>query len=159
MWQSTNEKTTGNNGNNGYFKLFGTNGQNQATGVTVEYSVDDEALKVISGGQDLISIGNVEKPTESAVNVVLTYLKSNDTTKYDSTFILQIGGTSVSSVAPESNTTFLYNGNTRLWTNGGKDTFGNITLKSASAVPEPSAFGMLAGLGALALVASRRRRK
>jgi hypothetical protein len=26
-------------------------------------------------------------------------------------------------------------------------------------VPEPSAFGMLAGLGALALVASRRRRK
>ena len=28
-----------------------------------------------------------------------------------------------------------------------------------SAVPEPSAFGMLAGLGALALVASRRRRK
>lgn len=31
--------------------------------------------------------------------------------------------------------------------------------KYYSAVPEPSAFGMLAGLGALALVASRRRRK
>ena len=30
---------------------------------------------------------------------------------------------------------------------------------NASAIPEPSAFGMLAGLGALALVASRRRRK
>ncbi|MBQ9759507.1 MAG: PEP-CTERM sorting domain-containing protein, partial [Opitutales bacterium] len=26
-------------------------------------------------------------------------------------------------------------------------------------IPEPSAFGMLAGLGALALVASRRRRR
>ena len=30
---------------------------------------------------------------------------------------------------------------------------------SYSAIPEPSAFGLLAGLGALALVASRRRRK
>ena len=32
-------------------------------------------------------------------------------------------------------------------------------LSKLAAVPEPSAFGMLAGLGALALVASRRRRK
>ncbi len=34
----------------------------------------------------------------------------------------------------------------------------DITV-SASTIPEPSAFGVLAGLGALALVASRRRRK
>ena len=33
------------------------------------------------------------------------------------------------------------------------------TVTLSSPVPEPSAFGMLAGLGALALVASRRRRK
>ncbi len=32
-------------------------------------------------------------------------------------------------------------------------------LSGSYAIPEPSAFGMLAGLGALALVASRRRRK
>ncbi|MBE6401952.1 MAG: PEP-CTERM sorting domain-containing protein [Verrucomicrobia bacterium] len=32
-------------------------------------------------------------------------------------------------------------------------------MGSAAPIPEPSAFGMLAGLGALALVASRRRRK
>ena len=33
------------------------------------------------------------------------------------------------------------------------------TTEMASMIPEPSAFGLLAGLGALALVASRRRRK
>ena len=50
----------------------------------------------------------------------------------------------------------------------GEATISNITLwnkalsaseVSAIVIPEPSAFGMLAGLGALALVASRRRRK
>jgi len=35
----------------------------------------------------------------------------------------------------------------------------SIAFNSTAPVPEPSAFGMLAGLGALALVASRRRRK
>ena len=34
-----------------------------------------------------------------------------------------------------------------------------LTWSGTSAIPEPSAFGLLAGLGALALVASRRRRK
>lgn len=34
-----------------------------------------------------------------------------------------------------------------------------IKVTEASAIPEPSAFGLLAGIGALALVASRRRRK
>ncbi|MBQ6705120.1 MAG: PEP-CTERM sorting domain-containing protein [Opitutales bacterium] len=36
---------------------------------------------------------------------------------------------------------------------------GGVKILYAAPVPEPSAFGMLAGLGALALVASRRRRK
>ena len=35
----------------------------------------------------------------------------------------------------------------------------NGIVVETSSIPEPSAFGLLAGLGALALVASRRRRK
>ena len=44
---------------------------------------------------------------------------------------------------------------------GDKKTGPSYSIKNikVASVPEPSAFGMLAGLGALALVASRRRRK
>lgn len=49
------------------------------------------------------------------------------------------------------------------WSNGGAtngEALQNISLKvhAVSAVPEPSAFGLLAGLGAIALAVSRRRR-
>ena len=49
----------------------------------------------------------------------------------------------------------------RFWTNTAAEQFSGITVSKLdnNIVPEPSAFGMLAGRGALALVASRRRRK
>ena len=53
----------------------------------------------------------------------------------------------------------LTSGQSSFWTNGGKETFSGISLKGQNVVPEPSAFGLLAGIGALALVASRRRRR
>ncbi len=43
------------------------------------------------------------------------------------------------------------------WTNSGDNPIYGITL-SVSEVPEPSMFGLLAGLGAIGLVAARRRR-
>ena len=43
--------------------------------------------------------------------------------------------------------------------NSQRFTLNGIVVDQGSSIPEPSAFGLLAGLGALALVASRRRRK
>lgn len=49
----------------------------------------------------------------------------------------------------------------RFWTNGGNEKIYDISVQklSSNVIPEPSAFGLLAGLGALALVGSRRRRR
>ncbi len=104
-------------------------------------------------------------------NVMLTFLKYDDATATSKSkagkFVLSTydGGTATSQKAEFevrqdlSNLTFLKNGNTRLWTNVGVETFSNIKLAYGSAIPEPSSFGLLAGLGALALVGARRRRR
>ena len=103
-------------------------------------------------------------------NVMLTFLKYDDATKTSTSkagkFVLSTyDGNTLSETANfevdqnQQNLTFLKNGNTRLWTNNKAETFSNIKLAYGSAIPEPSAFGLLAGLGALALVGARRRRK
>ena len=53
----------------------------------------------------------------------------------------------------------IFNANEAGGSNGGVAVSIDNVQVSYSAIPEPSAFGLLAGLGALALVASRRRRK
>ncbi|MCD8283349.1 MAG: PEP-CTERM sorting domain-containing protein [Opitutae bacterium] len=44
------------------------------------------------------------------------------------------------------------------WTNGGANPIGNISL-TATEIPEPSMFGILAGLAAIGFVATRRKRR
>ena len=120
--------------------------------------------KVSSGSPSLL--GSAISFT-SGQNVMLTFLKYNDTTTNAGKFVLttyDVDGTKQKDTTFEvgkdqSNLTFLKNRDTRLWTNGGVETFSNIKLAYGSAIPEPSSFGLLAGLGALALVGARRRRR
>ena len=104
-------------------------------------------------------------------NVMLTFLKYDDATATSKSkagkFVLSTynGETATSPKAEfevekdQRNLTFLKNGDTRLWTNSGAEQFSKIALAYGSTIPEPSAFGLLAGLGALALVGARRRRR
>ena len=129
--------------------------------------------KVSSGSSPLL--GSVINFT-TGQNVMLTFLKYDEATKTSTSkagkFVLSTyndGETATSQKAEfevdkdQSNLTFLKNSSsgtgTRLWTNQGKDQFFNIALAYGSTIPEPSSFGLLAGLGALALVGARRRRR
>lgn len=145
----------------GTFELFGSNGKSGgAQGVVLQHKGGNVFELNNRGSEVYTSVSGVNFSEERALHVTITYLESS-VDSFASTFILQIGDKAASGVAPTSNTDFSGADNSsRLWTNGAKDLFSNITLKMADAViPEPSAFGLLAGLGALALVGARRRRK
>lgn len=81
------------------------------------------------------------------------------TLSYDGSTLTAMNNESGDFVTVNASGAALTSGSSSLWTNGGRETFSGITVKNTSVVPEPSAFGLLAGMGALALVASRRRRR
>ena len=158
-WTSTNDNVST------PIDLFGTNGaaSSGANGIVLQWKSDNGGTLQFGtkNGSSFASLTNITKP-DSGTTVVLTYLKSSDLST-SSVLKLKVADKEATVTAPNSNTTFLGNNdNTRLWTNNGKDTYSNISLKYGDAVspavPEPSAFGLLAGLGALALVGARRRR-
>ena len=159
-WTSTNAATS-------TIDLFGTNGaaSSGANGIVLQWKSENNGTLYFGTKNqgDGVSLTGIEPSTGNSTTVVLTYLKSKDSST-SSVLKLKFSNQETTVTAPTSNTTFLgSNGNTRLWTNGGKDTYSNISLKYGGAVspavPEPSAFGLLAGLGALALVGARRRRR
>ena len=162
-WVSTNEITK----DNPTIFLFGTNKINAgAGGIVVQWTSDNGGTLRFGtrDGSDWAQLTNISLPS-SAQTVVITYLKSTDVEVASSILKLKFGDSEEATIAaPADNTTFLgNNGDTRLWTNTAKDKYSNIALSYGAAVsptiPEPSAFGLLAGAGALAFVAARRRRR
>ena len=87
-------------------------------------------------GDDVKRLGLGNYSSEGTQSLTLDY-SAIDATK-DGTFVVAVRNVGSS------------------WTYVGAN---DLTWSGTSAIPEPSAFGLLAGLGALALVASRRRRK
>ncbi len=82
------------------------------------------------------------------------------------TLSLSVGETTVKSSSLDSavslttyvtDATIGQDGSSVFWTNSGANTISGISL-GVSVAPEPSMFGLLAGLGAIGLVAARRRR-
>ena len=150
-------------------------GSGDGVALAVSYDGSEYTYQLRTGSDTMVdrkpvltADSDVDSITTTSTDVTLTWDTNADT------FSLGVGGTVLvySSGFREdwftldtytSNEIETGGGNDKngsvFWTNGGANSVTDITLSVAAAIPEPSAFGLLAGLGALALVASRRRRK
>ncbi len=101
---------------------------------------------------------------DDSKTTILSNLQAN--TNYDISIDLNIrGSTTITANGNEKNVTgFGLNGDKfhsifAGSANGLNGTITKVTVSPLTIIPEPSAFGLLAGLGALALVGTRRRRR
>ena len=101
-------------------------------------AIDVAVFYLASGGgeNDVKRLGLGNYSAEGTPSLTLDY-SAIDATK-DGTFVVAVRNVGTA------------------WSHGSAEA---LTWSGTAAIPEPSAFGLLAGLGALALVASRRRRK
>ncbi|MCD8298877.1 MAG: PEP-CTERM sorting domain-containing protein [Opitutae bacterium] len=118
---------------------------------TYEYAITADARnKTVSS--------SIVSTSDTSVSVVFSWDALN------TTLSLTVGSDTVtlSGVSAES-ATIVAGGtdgsdyDSRFWSNGGNESITGISLQ-VQQVPEPSMFGVLAGLGALGFVAARRRR-
>ena len=176
-WQISFNVTAPNNSSFGmvYSSMGGGNGSGVALAVSYDGSEYTYQLRTGSTTIDSKTVLTADSSTDSITTTSTDVTLTWDTD--ENTFSLGVGeeeelvytgltedwftlGTYTSGEIGAQNVgTDTKNGSV-FWTNSGANPVSNITLSvAAAAIPEPSAFGLLAGLGALALVASRRRRK
>lgn len=106
----------------------------------------------ITSGTTYLAVGvTLDSVTSLVVGTVLT---EDDYSSICSQLRL-LGGTNTSTTTDGCTNSTAFTSATY----GTMDVTAQYVLTQVEAIPEPSAFGLLAGVGALALVASRRRRK
>ena len=156
-----------------YSSMGGGSGNGVALAVSYDGSEYTYQLRtgsnIMVGSKPVLTADSgVDSITTSSTNVTLTWDTNADTFSLgvgDDVLVYSSGLTDDWFTLDTYTRTEIENGGGNdkngsvFWTNSGVNSVSNITLSVAAAIPEPSAFGLLAGLGALALVASRRRCK